>query len=134
MVGGGIEFNDRGEHELKGVPGNWRLLSVEADTQVGYAGPSELRLTAKLAILNPTSDSYRHIVEVSGDTPPRSLLDGGCDLHRMRCEVVEKRTNPADPVLEGVRASPLLDLFQRLPRAEANKRSRFIHVLQQCRD
>jgi class 3 adenylate cyclase len=29
MVGGGIEFTDRGDHELKGVPGTWRLFSVE---------------------------------------------------------------------------------------------------------
>jgi hypothetical protein len=29
MVGGGIEFNDRGEHELKGVPGAWRLFTVQ---------------------------------------------------------------------------------------------------------
>ena len=29
MVGGGIEFNDRGEHSLKGVPGTWQLFSVE---------------------------------------------------------------------------------------------------------
>jgi class 3 adenylate cyclase len=29
MVGGGIEFRDRGDHELKGVPGTWRLFSVE---------------------------------------------------------------------------------------------------------
>lgn len=29
LVGGsGIEFDDRGEHELKGVPGNWRLFAV----------------------------------------------------------------------------------------------------------
>ena len=28
MVGGGIEFTDRGEHQLKGVPGSWRLFSV----------------------------------------------------------------------------------------------------------
>jgi class 3 adenylate cyclase len=26
VVGSNIEFDDRGEHELKGVPGNWRLL------------------------------------------------------------------------------------------------------------
>jgi class 3 adenylate cyclase len=25
MVGAGVEFNDQGEHELKGVPGAWRL-------------------------------------------------------------------------------------------------------------
>jgi class 3 adenylate cyclase len=28
VVGSGIEFEDRGERELKGVPGNWRLFSV----------------------------------------------------------------------------------------------------------
>jgi class 3 adenylate cyclase len=28
MVGSGIKFEDRGEHELKGVPGNWRLYAV----------------------------------------------------------------------------------------------------------
>jgi class 3 adenylate cyclase len=30
MVGGGIEFTDRGEHQLKGVPGTWRLCAVPA--------------------------------------------------------------------------------------------------------
>src|SRR6516162_6258075 len=29
MVGSGIELEDRGEHQLKGVPGTWRLFSVE---------------------------------------------------------------------------------------------------------
>jgi class 3 adenylate cyclase/alpha-beta hydrolase superfamily lysophospholipase len=29
VVGSGIEFQDRGEHELKGVPGSWRLFCVE---------------------------------------------------------------------------------------------------------
>ena len=30
LVGGsGIEFQDRGEHEMKGVPGSWRLFRVE---------------------------------------------------------------------------------------------------------
>jgi class 3 adenylate cyclase len=28
VVGSGIEFADRGPHELKGVPGEWRLFSV----------------------------------------------------------------------------------------------------------
>jgi hypothetical protein len=28
MVGAGIEFEDRGEHELKGVPDTWRLYGV----------------------------------------------------------------------------------------------------------
>jgi class 3 adenylate cyclase len=29
VAGSGIEFDDRGEHELKGVPGTWRLFSVQ---------------------------------------------------------------------------------------------------------
>jgi hypothetical protein len=28
VVGAGLEFEDRGEHELRGVPGSWRLLAV----------------------------------------------------------------------------------------------------------
>jgi len=28
VVGSGIEFTDRGEHQLKGVPGTWKLFAV----------------------------------------------------------------------------------------------------------
>jgi class 3 adenylate cyclase len=28
VAGSGIEFEDRGEHQLKGVPGRWRLYAV----------------------------------------------------------------------------------------------------------
>jgi class 3 adenylate cyclase len=30
VVGSGIEFEDRGHHELKGVPGAWHLYAVTA--------------------------------------------------------------------------------------------------------
>ena len=30
VAGSGIDFEDRGEHELKGVPGTWRLYAVES--------------------------------------------------------------------------------------------------------
>ena len=29
VAGSGIKFTDRGEHNLKGVPGTWRLFSLE---------------------------------------------------------------------------------------------------------
>src|SRR5262249_13044886 len=29
MGGAGVQFQDQGEHELKGVPGPWRLFSIE---------------------------------------------------------------------------------------------------------
>lgn len=28
LAGSGLEFADRGEHELKGVPGTWRLYAA----------------------------------------------------------------------------------------------------------
>jgi class 3 adenylate cyclase len=28
VAGSGLEFADRGEHELKGVPGRWRAYAV----------------------------------------------------------------------------------------------------------
>ena len=30
VVGSGISFDDRGDHELRGVPGEWRLWAVAA--------------------------------------------------------------------------------------------------------
>jgi hypothetical protein len=30
VAGSGIEFTDRGGHNLKGVPGSWRIFSVES--------------------------------------------------------------------------------------------------------
>jgi len=29
VAGGGFEFSERGAHELKGVPGEWRVYRVE---------------------------------------------------------------------------------------------------------
>jgi hypothetical protein len=29
LVGSGVDFHDRGEHELKGVPGTWRLYAPQ---------------------------------------------------------------------------------------------------------
>jgi class 3 adenylate cyclase len=29
VAGSGLQFNDRGKHTLKGIPGEWRLFLVE---------------------------------------------------------------------------------------------------------
>jgi class 3 adenylate cyclase len=45
VSGSGLTFEDRGEHELKGVPGEWRLYRVvsgqadEAKTSTPDIGP-----------------------------------------------------------------------------------------------
>jgi hypothetical protein len=30
VAGSGIDFTDRGEHDLKGLPGSWRLFAAPA--------------------------------------------------------------------------------------------------------
>lgn len=30
VVGSGLQFDNRGEHQLKGVPGNWNVYAVVA--------------------------------------------------------------------------------------------------------
>lgn len=34
VVGSGLEFSDRGAHELKGVPGEWTLYAITGDTEL----------------------------------------------------------------------------------------------------
>jgi class 3 adenylate cyclase len=41
LVGGGIAFEGRGEHELKGVPGRWSLYAAALATN-SYLGPAAL--------------------------------------------------------------------------------------------
>jgi class 3 adenylate cyclase len=39
VAGSGIEFEDRGEHELKGVQGRWRLFAVQSHTTLNNVSP-----------------------------------------------------------------------------------------------
>ena len=36
VIGSGLEFDDRGAHELKGVPGEWRLFAVASTQRRGF--------------------------------------------------------------------------------------------------
>ena len=40
VLGSGIEFTDRGARELKGVPGEWRLLAVRGSAGPGLSEPA----------------------------------------------------------------------------------------------
>ena len=46
VAGSGIGFEDRGDHQLKGVPGTWRLFSVKVLVQ-RIAEPARLALVAR---------------------------------------------------------------------------------------
>jgi class 3 adenylate cyclase len=57
VVGSGIEFADRGTHELKGVPGEWRLLAVaDHRPQPSQAVPAERDEVAPNAALRQRGD------------------------------------------------------------------------------
>jgi len=32
VAGSGLEFTERGSHQLKGIPGEWRLFALSANT------------------------------------------------------------------------------------------------------
>src|SRR4051795_454474 len=55
VVGSGLQFSDRGEHELKGVPGTWRLYAVLARSSADRTpvGPAQMtgadRMTLRIA-------------------------------------------------------------------------------------
>src|ERR1035437_8665261 len=56
VVGSGLRFTDRGEHELKGIAGRWRLFAVgdPADRPVQPPGSGsterEMRLSDRIAL------------------------------------------------------------------------------------
>ncbi len=49
VVGSGIEFDDRGTHELKGVPGSWNLLAVREQGSVPSQDAAARRAPDRLA-------------------------------------------------------------------------------------
>jgi class 3 adenylate cyclase len=59
VIGSGIEFQDRGRHELKGVPDTWQVFAVGGQAKIAVVEPpsSQMtlgdRLTVRLARLAP---------------------------------------------------------------------------------
>jgi pimeloyl-ACP methyl ester carboxylesterase/class 3 adenylate cyclase len=56
VVGSGIQFADRGTHDLKGVPGRWTLLAVEPTDRAHSQTPATRPATDRLA---PNLDTPR---------------------------------------------------------------------------
>jgi pimeloyl-ACP methyl ester carboxylesterase len=50
VVGSGMEFADRGEHELKGVPGRWRIYAAGERERAHVRNERELRAGDRLAL------------------------------------------------------------------------------------
>jgi hypothetical protein len=70
--GSGVEFDPRGEHELKGVPGKWSVHAVVADRREDQRPAS--RATPEQAALTPSpivtmSAADRALVQVANRAP-----------------------------------------------------------------
>ena len=57
VVGSGLQFNARGSHCLKGVPGEWQLFCVAGDAQPGDA--RVVRTSATVARVGPVEPAFR---------------------------------------------------------------------------
>jgi class 3 adenylate cyclase/pimeloyl-ACP methyl ester carboxylesterase len=72
VFGSGVDFEDRGEHELKGVPGKWSVHAVVADRRedqrpASQATPEQAALTpAPIATMKPADKA---LVQVANRAP-----------------------------------------------------------------
>jgi class 3 adenylate cyclase len=55
VVGSGIQFRNRGTHDLKGVPGQWTLLAVEPGDRARSQTPAPRAATDRLAPILQTA-------------------------------------------------------------------------------
>ncbi|MDT5064000.1 MAG: hypothetical protein QOK02_155 [Mycobacterium sp.] len=77
VFGSGVDFEDRGEHELKGVPGKWSVHAVVADHRQDQRPASQA--TADEAALTPSpvatmKATDRALVGVAGRAPRLSRI------------------------------------------------------------
>jgi hypothetical protein len=68
LVGGaGIEFEDRGPHTFKGVPGEWRIFNVTKDAAASRPPPLDAAAAEdRLALIEPPPFARRHRGWVAG--------------------------------------------------------------------
>jgi class 3 adenylate cyclase len=72
VFGSGVEFEPRGEHELKGVPGKWSVHAVVADRRedqrpASRATPAQAALTPSPIVTMNAAD--RALVQVANRAP-----------------------------------------------------------------
>jgi class 3 adenylate cyclase len=87
VVGSGIEFADRGSHELKGVPGEWRLLAVANHRPApAQAAPGPRDEVAPNATLRQRGD--RAMLRIARRAPATMRLISRANRRRAAREVV----------------------------------------------
>lgn len=85
VVGSGIEFEDRGAHQLKGVPGDWQLLAVAADGRVSAGETTATTAPDRLAPnMEVTKRGDRAALRIARRAPGLARLVSRLSLWRSR--------------------------------------------------
>ncbi|PWU24913.1 MAG: adenylate/guanylate cyclase domain-containing protein [Candidatus Rokuibacteriota bacterium] len=91
VVGSGIEFADRGTHELKGVPGAWQLLAVANHHPAARpAAPVERDDVAPNAVLSQRGD--RVMLRLARRAPGAMRLASRATRRRAEREITAEQT------------------------------------------
>jgi pimeloyl-ACP methyl ester carboxylesterase len=95
VVGSGIEFEDRGTHELKGVPGSWDLLAVADGGDGGDGGRRRIAVGEAPDRLAPNMETARRgdriALRIARSTPSVARLISRVTLRRARRRDEERR-------------------------------------------
>src|SRR5512139_2961104 len=78
VIGSGLEFEERGVHKLKGVPGEWHLYAVASPRGDSVAGGGRIAIISSMA----SGAGEREVLSTSLIEPGRFRLADGC---RHRC-------------------------------------------------
>jgi class 3 adenylate cyclase len=85
VVGSGIEFDDRGTHELKGVPGDWTLLAVKDHSGSGRRDATLPQVPDRLAPnLTAPRRGDRFTLRIARTSPSVGRLMFGAKTRRAR--------------------------------------------------
>jgi class 3 adenylate cyclase len=97
-VGSGIEFEERGTHELKGVPGSWGLLAIETGGAGARHEPAGREAPDRLAPnLEVGKPGDRIALRVARSAPSVARLASRISMRRGRQHAEQRRDAAAPP-------------------------------------
>src|SRR5262249_28513954 len=96
VAGSGIEFEDCGDHQLKGVPGDWRLYAASA---LAVAGAPQVHRAEVFLFTTPYQAARTHHVGTRAPPPPPSKVSSRRHPYRLPRFGFDPVTRGCEPLL-----------------------------------